>query len=176
MYGNVYGYFYINVNKNPNKNIIKDDMLCSYYIYSTKHFLQKSYEPDWILFDYTEKPSNHVFKSYLDMILKYAKEGSTIVVRSLFQLGSTKLKIYKSLIRMRTKQVRLIVNEWEVDISSTILKVLELSVDDLAIYENLQLYKNHCSDDTSEDNTYRKLAGYKLDEEYISKETKNRLI
>lgn len=176
MNGNVYGYFYINVYKNPNKEIINDESLCNYYIYSTKNFLNQSYEPDWILFDYTEKPSNHVFKSYLDMILKYAKEGSTIVVRSLFQLGSTKLKIYKSLVRMRTKQVRLIVNEWEVDISSTILKVLELSVDDLAIYENLQLYKNHCSDDTSEDNTYRKLAGYKLDEEYISKETKSRLI
>ncbi len=176
MYGNVYGYFYINVNKNPNQKIIKDDMLCNYYIYSTKHFLKSSYEPDWILFDYVEKPSNHVFKSYLDMILKYAKENSTIVVRSLFQLGNTKVKLYKMLARMRTKQVRLIVNEWEVNISSTMTKVLELSVNDLAVYENLQLYKNHCSDDTTEGNLYRKLAGYKLDEDYISRETKNRII
>lgn len=176
MTGVIYGYLYINVNKNPNKKIIDDESLCSYYIYSTKKFLKQSYEPDWILFDYTEKPSNHVFKSYLDMILKYAKENSTIVVRSLFQLGNTKVKLYKTLSRLRTKQVRLIVNEWEVDISNTMDKVLELSVNDLAVYENLQLRKNHCSDDTTDDNTYRKLAGYKLDEEYISKETKNRII
>lgn len=77
---------------------------------------------------------------------------------------------------MRTKQVKLIVNEWKVDLCSTPLKVLQLSVNDLAVYENLQLRKNHCSDDTTDDNTYRKLAGYKLDEEYISKETKNRII
>lgn len=173
---NIYGYLYINVYKNPNKKIINDESLCSYYIYSTKNFFKRSYEPDWILFDYIEKPSNHVFKSYLDMILKYAKEGSTVVVRSLFQLGSTKLKIYKTLDRMRTKQVKLIVNEWKVDLCSTPLKVLQLSVNDLAVYENLQLRKNHCSDDTTDDNTYRKLAGYKLDEEYISKETKNRII
>ena len=55
-------------------------------------------------------------------------------------------------------------------------KVLELSVDDLAVYENLQLYKNHCSDYTCDDNIYRKLAGYTLDEGYISNETRRRII
>ena len=51
-----------------------------------------------------------------------------------------------------------------------------LSVDDLAVYENIQLHKNHCSNYSTEDNTYRKLAGYMLNERYISNETYNRMI
>ena len=77
---------------------------------------------------------------------------------------------------MRTKQVRLIVKKWEIDISSTMKKVMELSEDDIAIYENLQLYRNHCSDYTVEDNLYRKLAGYKLNEKYVSNETIRRKV
>ena len=43
-------------------------------------------------------------------------------------------------------------------------------------YENLQLYRNHCSDYTVEDNLYRKLAGYKLNEKYVSNETIRRKV
>lgn len=167
----MYGYFYINIYKNPNHKIIKNQPLVDYYLNLTKSYIESNYEPDWILYDYIDKPSNHGFKSFLGMLLYYIKKNDTLVVRSLFQLGNTKVDIYKSLARLRAKQVRLIVNEWEVDISSTMKKVLELSVNDLAVYENVQLHKNHCSDSITEENTYRKLAGYLLDENYISKET-----
>lgn len=171
----MYGYFYINIYKNPNHKIIKNKLLVDYYVNMTKNYLESNYEPDWILYDYMDKPSNHGFKSFLRMLLHYIKENNTLVVRSLFQLGNTKVDIYKSLARLRAKQVKLIVNEWEVDISSTMRKVLELSVNDLAVYENIQLHKNHCSDSITEENTYRKLAGYLLDENYISKETKKEI-
>ncbi len=172
----MYGYFYIEVYKNPNRELVSKKIVRDYYVNSLKHYLVENYEPDWILYDYLNKPSNPVFKSYLDMILKYAKNNNTIVVLSLFQLGKTKVDIYKVLSRMRAKQVRLVVIKWEVDISSTMKKVLELSVDDLAVYENIQLHKNHCSNYSTEDNTYRKLAGYMLNERYISNETYNRII
>lgn len=168
----MYGYFYIKTYKNPN---IKWIGICN-MIERTKEYFEKNYELDRILYDYRDKPSNHVFKNFLSMLLNYINEYDTLVVRSLFQLGNTKVDIYKSLAKIRSKQVRLIVNKWEVDISSTMKKVLELSVDDLAVYENLQLYKNHCSDYTSDDNIYRKLAGYTLDEGYISNETKLRIV
>lgn len=172
----MYGYFYIEVYKNPNRKLICNKMIRDYFVNSLKHSLVENYELDWIFYDYLDKPSNHVCKSFLDIILKYVKPNNTIVVLSLFQLGKTKVDIYKVLSRMRAKQVRLVVIKWEVDISSTMKKVLELSVDDLAVYENIQLHKNHCSNYSTEDNTYRKLAGYMLNEEYISKETKNRII
>ena len=35
--------------------------------------------------------------------------------------------------------------------------IRELSINDLAVYENVMLYKNHCSDYTVEENLYRKL-------------------
>lgn len=168
----MYGYFYIKTYKNPN---IKWIGICN-IIERTKEYFENNYELDRILYDYRDKPSNQVFKNFLSMLLNYIKEYDTLVVRSLFQLGNTKVDIYKSLARMRAKQVRLIVNKWKVDISSTMKKVLELSVNDLAVYENLQLYKNHCSDYTSDDNIYRKLAGYTLDEGYISNETRRRKI
>lgn len=171
----MYGYFYINIYKNPNHKIIKNKLLVDYYVNMTKSYLESNYEPDWILYDYMDKPSNHGFKSFLRMLLHYIKENDTLVVRSLFQLGNTKVDIYKSLAILRAKQVKLIVNEWEVDISSTMKKVLELSVNDLAVYENIQLYQNQCSDSTTEENTYRKLAGYLLDENYISNQSKNNI-
>ena len=168
----MYGYFYIKTYKNPN---IKWIGICN-MIERTKEYFDENFELDRILYDYRDKPSNQVFKSFLSMLLYYIKEYDTLVVRSLFQLGNTKVDIYKALAKMRAKQVKLIVNDWKVDISSTMKKVLELSVNDLAVYENLQLYKNHCSDYTSDDNIYRKLAGYILDEEYVSSETKRRKI
>ncbi len=168
----MYGYFYIKTYKNPN---IKWIGICN-MIERTKEYFNENYELDRIIYDYKYKPSNHVFKNFLSMLLSYIKEYDTLVVRSLFQLGNTKVDIYNSLSKMRAKQVKLIVNKWKVDISSTMKKVLELSVNDLAVYENLQLHKNHCSDYTSEDNIYRKLAGYMLDAEYISSETSRRII
>lgn len=55
-------------------------------------------------------------------------------------------------------------------------KVFELSVDDLAVYENLQLYMSNCFNSICDYNLYRKIAGYKLDENYISSETNNIII
>ena len=168
----MYGYFYIKTYKNSN---IKWIGICN-MIERTKEYFEKNYELDRILSDYRNKPSNHVFKNFLSMLLNYLNEYDTLVVRSLFQLGNTKVQIYKTLEIMRTKQVRLIVKKWEVDISSTMKKVMELSEDDIAIYENLQLYRNHCSDYTVEDNLYRKLSGYKLNEKYVSNETIRRKV
>ena len=172
----MYGYFYVNIYKNPNHKMIKNKLIVDYYINLTKGYLKNNYELDWILYDFMDKPSNHSFKNFFEMLLHYIKANDTLVVRSLFQLGNTKADIYKSLARLRAKQVKLIINKWKVDISSTMKKVLELSVNDLVVYENIQLYKNHCSDFTIDENIYRKLAGYLLNENYISKKTRNNKI
>lgn len=168
----IYGYFYINVYKNPNiqwiniKNIIE----------ITKEYFYKTHNVDRIIYDYKSKPSNQDYKKFLEIILGIITTTDTLVVRSIFQLGNTKAKIYEVLSIMRTKQVKLMINNWEIDISNMLKKVKELSVNDLAVYENIQLYKNHCSDFTIDENIYRKLAGYLLNENYISKETRNNKI
>ena len=61
----MYGYFYINIYKNPNHKIIKNKVLVDYYLNLTKSYIESNYEPDWILYDYMDKPSNHGFKSFL---------------------------------------------------------------------------------------------------------------
>ena len=164
----MYGYFSINVHKNPNPKLINSWDL-NYYVREMYDDLLNNHKLDKILYDYMDKPSNPHFKSFLDMLLKYINNNDTLVVQSIFQLGKTKVDIYKSLSRMRAKQVKLIVDKCKIDISSTMKKVLELSVDDLVIYENLHFYKN--IDDFEKKNIYRELAGYKLNKEYIKNET-----
>ncbi len=171
----MYGYFCIKVHNNPNKETLKNKLVQDYFANGTKYYLNEKYDLDWLLYDYVDKPTNPRFKNFLNMILYYVKEDDTLVTRSIFQLGDAKVKIYNVLSKLRAKQVKLIVNEWNVDISSTMKMVLELSINDLAVYENVMLYKNHCSDYTVEENLYRKLIGYKLNENYIKNET-NKII
>lgn len=159
------GYFNIKTNKNP--NLIGFVRM----IEVTVDYFNENYNLDRIIYDYKNKPINPKYKNYLDMLLDIIDENNTLVVRSIFQLGNTKVDIYKSLARLKLKKIKLIVNGWDVDILSIMKNVLELSVNDLSVYENIQLYKNHCFDVVTEDNIYRKLAGYLLDENYISKET-----
>lgn len=163
----IYGYFYINLYKNPNIQLIN----VNHMIDITKEYFYKTHNVDRIIYDYKSKPSNRDYQKFLEIILGMLTSTDTLVVRSIFQLGNTKAKIYEALSTMRTKQVKLMINKWEVDISNTLKKVKELSVNDLAVYENIQLHKNHYLDSVTEENTYRKLAGYLLDEIYISKET-----
>lgn len=166
----IYGYFYINVYKNPNIQWIN----VNHMIDITKDYFYKTHNVDRIIYDYKSKPSNQDYQNFLEIILGMLTATDTLVVRSIFQLGNTKAKIYEALSIMRTKQVKLMINKWEVDISNTLKKVKELSVADLAIYENTQLMINDCCDYYIENNIYRKLAGYSLNEEYISKHSKNK--
>lgn len=168
----IYGYFYINVYKNPNIQWIN----VKHIIEITKEYFYKTHNVDRIIYDYKSKPSNQAYQKFLEIILGIITTTDTLVVRSIFQLGNTKAKIYEVLSIMRTKQVKLMINNWEIDISNMLKKVKKLSVNDLAVYENIQLYKNHCSDFTIDENIYRKLAGYLLNENYISKETRNNKI
>lgn len=161
----IYGYFYIDVYKPHSINV-------NQIIDITKKYFYKIHNVDRILYDYNSKPSNQDYRNFLEIILEKITPIDTIVVRSIFQLGNTKAKIYETLSIIRTKQVKLMINEWEVDISSTLLKVKELSINDIAIYENMQLMINCCCDCYTENNIYRKLSGYSLDEKYISKQSK----
>lgn len=162
----VYGYFYIKVYKEPNKKITVP------LIELAISMLNEKYNVDKILYDYIQKPSNPSYKSFRDMLLKIMKTDDTLVVPSLFQLGKTKEDIYEALSIMRAKQVRLFVLEWEVNISSTMTKVKELSVDDLAVYENTEFSKINFTNYTCiERNDYRKIAGYQLNEKYIERES-----
>lgn len=162
----VYGYFYINVYKNPNIQWINVNRM----IDITKDYFYKIHNVDRIIYDYKSKPSNQDYQKFLEMILGMLSAADTLVVRSIFQLGNTKAKIYEALSIMRTKHVKLMINRWEVDISNTLKKVKELSVEDLAIYEIQHLIMNNDFDYYVEKNTYQKLAGYVLNENYISKE------
>lgn len=162
----VYGYFYINVYKNPNIQWIN----VNHMIDITKDYFYKTHNVDRIIYDYKSKPSNQDYQKFLEIILGMLTSTDTLVVRSIFQLGNTKTKIYEALSTMRTKQVKLMINKWKVDISNTLQKVKELSIEDLAIYENRHLIMNNDFDYHVEKNTYQKLAGYVLNENYISKE------
>ena len=162
----IYGYFYINVYKNPNIQWIN----VNHMIDITKDYFYKTHNVDRIIYDYKSKPSNQDYQKFLEIILGRLIDIDTLVVRSIFQLGNTKAKIYEALSIMRTKQVKLMINKWEVDISNTLKKVKELSVEDLAIYENQHLIKNNYFDYYVEKNTYQKLSGYVFNENYISKE------
>ena len=164
----MYGYFYINLYKNPNKEV-SNKYRCYNYINRCKYALQRFDELDWILYDFDNKPSNQVFKSYLDMILSYIKEDNTLVILSLFQLGRTKVDIYRVLSMLKEKRVNLVVRRWNIDISITMKKVLELSIDDLAVYEHINLISKGCYMYENESNLYGKLAGYKFNEEYIER-------
>lgn len=164
----IYGYFYINVYKNPNIQWIN----VNHMIDTTKEYFYKTHNVDRIIYDYKSKPSNQDYQKFLEIILGMLTFTDTLVVRSIFQLGNTKTKIYEALSIMRTKQVKLMINKWEVDISNTLKKVKELSINDIAIYENMQLMINCCCDYYTENNIYRKLSGYSLDEKYISKQSK----
>ena len=164
----VYGYFYINVYKNPNIQWIN----VNHMIDITKDYFYKTHNVDRIIYDYKSKPSNQDYQKFLEIILGMLTATDTLVVRSIFQLGNTKAKIYEALSIMRTKQVKLMINKWEVDISNTLKKVKELSAEDLAIYENQRLIMNNDFDYYVEKNTYQKLAGYVLNEKHISKETR----
>ena len=164
----VYGYFYINVYKNPNIQWIN----VNHMIDIIKDYFYKTHNVDRIIYDYKSKPSNQNYQKFLEMILVMLTATDTLVVRSIFQLGNTKAKIYEALSIMRTKQVKLMINKWEVDISNTLKKVKELSDTELAIYEIQQLIINNDFDYYVEKNTYQKLAGYVLNENYISKETR----
>lgn len=150
-----------------------------------KH-LKSSNTLDMLLYDATKKPNNQ-YGTYLDMMLNICKEGSTIVVLTLFHLGKTDIAIYQALNVLKAKQVKLFVDKWEVDISSTMKKVLELSSDKLAIYENIQLYKCGCYsipngyvgyndlDYLSTIDSYRKLSGYNLNSIFIRSETVDKI-
>lgn len=162
----IYGYFYINVYKNPNIQQINVNRM----IDITKDYFYKTHNVDRIIYDYKSKPSNQDYQKFLQMILGMLTDTDTLVVRSIFQLGNTKARIYEALSIMRTKQVKLMINKWEVDISSTLKNVKELSEEDLVIYESQHLIMNNDFDYYVEKNTYPKLSGYVLNENYISKE------
>lgn len=138
----------------------------------TKNYFYKKHNVDRIIYDYKSKPSNQDYQKFLEIILGMLTSSDTLVVRSIFQLGNTKEKIYEVLSIMRTKQVKLMINKWKVDISNTLKKVKELSAEDLVIYENQHLIMNNDFDYYVEKNTYQKLSGYVLNENYISKETR----
>ena len=98
-------------------------------------------------------------------------------IRELEKLGVKKENIFSEyesgakVERIQLNKLLEIVNTWNVDISNTMKKVVELSDDDLVIFENEQLIINNCYDSKYEDNIYRKLAGYYLNENYISMKT-----
>lgn len=161
----MYGYFSINPYKNTRDAYMKLCLINRAYAY-----LEDSYDLDRIFYDYNNKPSNPGYRCFRDLLLAMVKEDNTIVVLTLFQLGNTIMEIYKTLSVMRAKQVRLIVNKWRVDISITMKKVIESSVEDLAVYENIQLLKSNCYDDTKL-NQYRKYTGYSFDNNYVNYET-----
>ena len=163
----MYGYLYVKPFKNP---YIKWISVCE-LINEANDYFKNNYELDKIFYDYKSKPSNQAYKSFLEIYLGKLTSCDTLVVLSLFQLGPTKVDIYRVLGRLRAEQVRLIVNKWEVDISSTMKKVVELSLDELAIYENRKFKENNCYDGRASSNYYRRLAGYVLDERYIKEET-----
>ncbi len=163
----MYGYLYVKSYKNPNIKWISVMEL----IVEAKDYFKNNYVLDKFFYDYKSKPTNQAFKSFLEIYLGKLTSEDTLVVLSLFQLGPTKVDIYRVLGRLRAEQVRLIVNKWEVDISSTMKKVVELSLEELAIYENKKFKENNCYDNKARCNTYRRLAGYVLDESYIGEET-----
>ena len=165
------GYFYINSYNNYNYKNKYQQLELNYHIQEISQYFKENYKLDKVLYDYMTKPTNLLYNNFLNMYLKNFNENDTFVVLSLFQLGKTKVDIYRVLEILRTKHVKLIVNTWKVDISSTMKKVVELSDDDLVIFENKQLIINNCYDSKYEDNIYRKLAGYSLDENYISMRT-----
>lgn len=152
----MYGYFSVNSCTNPKYDYIKFMVMNRAYSY-----LDTNYDLDRIFYDYKNKPSNHGYKCFRDLLLAMVKEDDTIVVLTLFQLGNTIMEIYRTLSVMRAKQVRLIVNKWKVDISITMKKVIESSAKALAAYENEQLLKHNCYDETNL-NEYRKYAGYRF--------------
>ena len=150
-------------------------------------YLKDNNALDMLLYDATKKKPNNQYETYLDMLLDICKEDSTIVVLSLFHLGRNDMAIYQTLGVLKEKHIKLIVDKWEVDISSTMKKVLELSVEQLAIYENIQLYKCGCYskandyvdynnlDYLSTIDSYRKLAGYNLNSISIRYETVDKI-
>ena len=140
-------------------------------IVEAKDYFKNNYVLDKFFYDYKSKPTNQAYKSFLEIYLGKLTSDDTLVVLSLFQLGPTKIDIYRVLGKLKAEQVRLIVNKWEVDISSTMKKVVELSLEELAIYENKKFKENNCYDSKARCNTYRRLAGYVLDESYIGEET-----
>lgn len=158
----MYGYFMINSYKNPKYDYIKFMLINKAYSY-----LNANYDLDRIFYDYKNKPSNPGYKCFRDLLLEMVKEDDTIVVLTLFQLGNTIMEIYRTLSVMRAKQVRLIVNKWKVDISITMKKVIESSAKALVAYENEQLLKSNCYDETSL-NDYRKYAGYRFRNSYVN--------
>lgn len=163
----MYGYLYVKPYKNPNIKWISVMTL----IVQAQDYFKNNYVLDKLLYDYKSKPSNQAYKSFLEIYLGKLTSNDTLVILSLFQLGPTKVDIYRILGRLRAEQVRLIVNKWEVDISSTMKKVIELSLEELAIYENKKFKENNCYDRGAWSNTYRRLAGYVLDEGYIREVT-----
>ncbi len=163
----MYGYLYVKSYKNPNIKWISVMEL----ITDAKDYFENNYVLDKLFYDYKSKPTNQAFKSFLEIYLGKLTSDDTLVVLSLFQLGPTKVDIYRVLGKLKAEQVRLIVNKWEVDISSTMKKVVELSLEELAIYENKKFKENNCYDSKARCNTYRRLAGYVLDESYIGEET-----
>ena len=164
------GYFYININNNPNIKTFETPLCGKQFavnynsvnsiIKTTISYFKNDRDFDRILYDYKEKPSDPKYRTFLEMYLDKLNNNDNLVVRSIFQLGNTKLKIYRALSILRTKQVRLFVNDWEVDISITMKLVLDLSAQRLANYENQKLKENNCYDWTSEFNIYRTAAGY----------------
>lgn len=163
----MYGYLYIKICKNPNIKWISVMEL----IVEAKDYFKNNYVLDKFFYDYKSKPTNQAYKSFLEIYLGKLTSDDTLVVLSLFQLGPTKIDIYRVLGKLKAEQVRLIVNKWEVDISSTMKKAVELSLEELAIYENKKFKENNCYDSKARCNTYRRLAGYVLDEDYIREET-----
>ena len=163
----MYGYLYVKPFKNPYIKYVAVYEI----INEVNDYFKNNYKLDKIIYDYRTKPSNQAYKSFLEIYLDKMTYGDTLVVLSLFQLGKTKVDIYRVLGRLKAEQVKLIVNKWEVDISSTMKKVVELSLDELAIYENKKFKENNCYDYRASSNYYRRLAGYVLDENYIREKT-----
>ena len=173
----VYGYFNFKTYGNPNYNEryhkSRRKIMIDTHILDAKSFLKtiSKLNFDRLLYDAWDKPSQSKFKTFLNMILYYINENDILVVLSLFQLGDSKERIYRVLAELKQKNVRLFVTTQEVDISEAERKVLELSLDDLAIYENKQYWNQLSSYIEYYSQFAREIAGYSLDEQYIKNKT-----
>lgn len=159
----VYGYLKIKKQNNPNKSV-------KYYsirmlLKENQDFMNKYYSGYQIYYDWNAKIGIKKYRTYLEYLLDKVNTNDIIVVRSLFQLGDTKMDIYKSLYKMRAKQVRLAVGTWQVDIKEIMDRLLKVTLTELLKYENINQ-----EDSSSRTYTYCRLSGYYLNDNLEIKE------